>query len=150
MEYEKIINLLDNTPNQPTKFRTKNWVEINNDARGTYNNDSHIKFKTSVLESSLYDYSDMDILVKGTMTISAVRPPAENPNNNDEKVVFKNCAPFTDFISEINNIYIDNTKDIDVVMSMYNLIEYSDNYSKTSERLWQYHRDEPALSFNWW
>ena len=104
MEYEKIINLLDNTPNQPTKFRTKNWVEINNDARGTYNNDSHIKFKTSVLESSLYDYSDMDILVKGTMTISAVRPPAENPNNNDEKVVFKNCAPFTDFISEINNI----------------------------------------------
>ena len=150
MEYEKIINLLDNTPNQPTKFRTKNWVEINNDARGTYNNDSHIKFKTSVLESSLYDYSDMDILVKGTMTISAVRPPAENPNNNDEKVVFKNCAPFTDFISEINNIYIDNTKDIDVVMSMYNLIEYSDNYSKTSERLWQYHRDELALSFNWW
>ena len=53
-----MINLLDNTPNQPTKFRTKNWVEINDDSRGTYNTNSQIKFKTSMLRSSLYDYSD--------------------------------------------------------------------------------------------
>ena len=62
------------------------------------------------------------------------------------KVVFKNCAPFTDCISEINNTQIDHAKDIDIVMSMYNLIEYRDNYSKTWESLWQYYRDEPILT----
>ena len=70
MEYQKIINLLDNTPNQPNKFRTKNWVEINNDSRGTYNTNSHIKFKTSMLRSSLCDCSDAYILVSGTITIT--------------------------------------------------------------------------------
>ena len=69
MEYQKIINLLDNTPNQPSKFGTKKWVEINDDARGTYNKDSQIKFKTSMLKSSLCDYSDAYILVSGTITI---------------------------------------------------------------------------------
>ena len=66
MEYQKIINLLDNTPNKPTKFRTENWVEINDDSRGTYNANSRIKFKTSTLKSSLSDYSDAYILVNGT------------------------------------------------------------------------------------
>ena len=64
------------------------------------------------------------------MTIAPEPPPAANPNNNDNDVVFKNCAPFTDCISEINNTQIDNAKDINVVMLMYNLIECSDNYSK--------------------
>ena len=64
MGYQKVINLLDNTPNQPTKFKTKNWVQINDDARGMYNTDSEIKFKTSMLRSSLCDYSDAYILVK--------------------------------------------------------------------------------------
>ena len=63
MEYQKITNLLDNTPNQPTTFRTKNWVEINGDTRGTYNTNSQIKFKTSMLKSSLCDYSDAYIVV---------------------------------------------------------------------------------------
>ena len=63
MEYQKIINLLDNTPNQPTKFRTKNWVETNDDARGTYNTNSQTKFKTSMLKSSSCDYSDAHMLV---------------------------------------------------------------------------------------
>ena len=66
MEYQNIINLLDNTPNQPnqpTKFRTKSWVEINDDARGTHNTSSQIKLKTSILKSSLFDYSDAYILV---------------------------------------------------------------------------------------
>ena len=62
--------MLDNTPNQPTKFRTKNWVEINDDARGTYNINSQIKFKTSMLKSSLCDYSDAYVLVSGTITIT--------------------------------------------------------------------------------
>ena len=58
MEYQKIINLLDNTTNQTTKFRTKHWVEINDELRKTYNEDNQIRFKTSVLRSSLCDYSD--------------------------------------------------------------------------------------------
>ena len=99
-----------------------------------------------MLKSSLCDYSDAYILVKGTITIAPVPPPAANPNNNDKEVVFKNYAPFTKCISEINNTQIDNAKDIDVVMPMYNLIEYSDNYSEISWCLWQYYRDEPALT----
>ena len=83
--------MLENTPNQTSKFRTKNWVEINDDARGTYNTNSQIKFKTSMLNSSLCDYSDAYTLVKGTISIAA--QAGDNPKNNDEEVVFKNCAP---------------------------------------------------------
>ena len=83
--------MLENTPNQSSKFRTKNWVEINDDARGTYNTNSQIKFKTSMLNSSLCDYSDAYTLVKGTISIAA--QAGDNPKNNDEEVVFKNCAP---------------------------------------------------------
>ena len=70
----------------------------------------------------------------------------DNPNKLNEEVVFNNCAPFTDCISEINNTQIDNAKDIDVLILMYNLIEYSDNYSKTSGSVWKYYRDEPSLN----
>ena len=83
-----------------------------------------------MLRSSLCDYSDSYILVSGTITVAALAPGREN---NNIKVVIKNCAPFTNCISEINNTQIDNTKDIDVVMTMYNLREYSDNYSKHQE-----------------
>ena len=82
-----------------------------------------IKIKTSMLKSSLCDYSDAYILVSETMTVA---PQAENnPNNVNIEILFKNIAPFTDSISEINNSQINNAKDIDVVMPMYNLIEYS-------------------------
>ena len=70
MEYQKIINLLDKTPNQPTKSRTKNWVEIIDDSRGTYNTNSQFKFKTSMLRSRLCDYSDGYILATKTITIT--------------------------------------------------------------------------------
>ena len=110
MEYQKIINMLDNTPNQPTKFRTKNWVEINDYARGTHNRDSQINFKTSTLKSSLYNYGDAYILVKGTISIGA--HARDNPNNGDKEVVFTNCASFTDCISEINNAQVDNAKNL--------------------------------------
>ena len=146
MEYQKIANLLDdNKSNQPSKFRTKNWVEINDESRGTYNVDSQIKFKTTMLKSSLCDYSDAYILVKGTITITGAGDDAavRQADEKDKGVVFKNCAPFTNCISEINNTQVDNAKDIDIVMPMYNLIEYSDNYAKTSGSLWQYYRDEP-------
>ena len=95
MKYQKTINLLDNTPDQPTKFGTKNWIEIDDDLRGTYNTNSQVKFKTSMLRSSLCDYSDPYILVKGTISIAAQAD---------------------------------------------SLIEYSNDYSKTSGSLWQYYR----------
>ena len=141
MEYQKIANLIDDASNQPSKFRTKNWVEINDESRGTYNVNSQIKFKTTILKSNLCDYSDAYILVKGKRRGDDAA--ARQADERDKGVAFKNCAPFTNSISEINNTQVDNAKDIDIVMSMYNLIEYSDNYAKTSGSLWQYFRDEP-------
>ena len=145
MEYQKIANLIDDTSNQPFKFRTKNWVEISDESRGAYNVNSQIKFKTTMLKSSLCDYSDAYILVKGTITIAVAGDDAaaRQADESDKGVAFKNCAPFINCISEINNTQLDNAKDIDIVMPMYNLIEYSDNYVKTTGSLWQYFRDDP-------
>ena len=149
MEYQKIANLIDdNTLNQPSKFRTRNWIEINDKSRGTYNVNSQIKFKTTMLKSSLCDYSDAYILVKGTITVNNTAAAGAAANNTNKKVIFKNCAPFTNCISEINNTQIDNAKDIDIVMPMYNLIEYSDNYAKTTGGLWQYCKDIAARNAN--
>ena len=145
MEYQKIANLIDdNTLNQPSKFRTRNWIEINDESRGAYNVNSQIKFKTTMLKSSLYDYSDAYILVKGTISINNTAAQGAAANNTDKKVIFKNCAPFTNCISEINNMQTDNAEDIDIVMPMYNLIEYSDNYAKTTGSFWQYCKNIPA------
>ena len=101
-----------------------------------------------MLRSSSCDYSNAYILVKGTIT--AIRTVAQGQPNNgaNRKVIFKKCASFTNYISRINNTQVDDAHDIDVVMAMYNLIEYSDNYSKTSGILWQYCRDEAALDAN--
>ena len=145
MEYQKIANLIDDTSNQPSKFRTRNWVEINDESRGTYNVNSQIMFKTTMLKSSLCDCSDAHILVKGKIAITGRGAGAldRQAYERDKSVVFKNCAPFTTCISEINNTQVDNAKDIDIVMPMCNLIEYSDNYAKTSGSFWQYHKDEP-------
>ena len=118
MEYQKIVNLIDDTSNQPSKFRTKNWAEINDESRGTYNINSQIKFKTIMLKSSLCDYSDAYIRVKGTIIIigRGVDAAARQTVERDKGVTFKNCAPFVNCISEINNTQVDNAKDIDIVM----------------------------------
>ena len=101
-----------------------------------------------MLRSCLCDYSNAYILVKGTMTVEK-KAAQDQPNNaTDKKVIFKNCAPFTNCISRINNTQVDDAHDIVVVMSMYELIQYSDTYSKTSGILWQYSREEPALAAN--
>ena len=144
MEYQKIANFLENASNQPSKFRTRNWVKINDESRGTYTSND-IKFKTTMLRSNLCDYADAYILVKGTITITGAGndDAAKRLDERNKGVIFKNCAPFTKYISRINNTDIDNAKDIDIVMPMYNLIEYSDNYSKTSGSLWQYYKDDP-------
>ena len=90
--------MLDNTPNQPSKFRTKNWVEVNDESHGTYNVNSQIKFKTSMLRSSLYDYSDVYILVSATITVpntAAAAAAAAAEENNRKDIINKNCAPFS-------------------------------------------------------
>ena len=145
MECQKIANLIDDTSNQPSKFRTKSWIEINDESRRAYNVNSQIKFKTTMLKSSLCDYSDAYILVKGTITINGrgAHDAARKADEREKGVAFKNCAPFISCISEINNTQVDNAKDIDIVMPVYNIIEYSDNYAKTTGSLWQYFRDEP-------
>ena len=145
MEYQKIANLIDDyASNQPSKFRTKNWVEINDESRVAYNVNSQIKFKTTILKSSLCNYSDAYIIVKGTISVNNTAAQGAAANTTNKKVIFKNCAPFTNCISEINNTQIDNAKDIDIVMPMYNFIEYSNNYAKTAGSLWQYCKDIPA------
>ena len=140
--------MIDDTSNQPSKFRTRNWVETNDESRGAYNVNSQIKFKTTMLKSSLCDCSDAYILIKGTISVNDTAAAGAAVNNTNKKVIFKNCAPFTNCISEINNTQIDNAKDIDIVMPMYNLIEYRDNYAKTTGSLWQYCKDIPARNNN--
>ena len=128
--------MLNHSSNKPSKFRARNWVEINDDRGGTYSPNKHIRFKTAMLRSSLCDYSDAYILVKKNISVNNTAAAAADPNNRNKKVIFKNCAPFTNCISKINNTQIDNGEYIDIVMPMYNLVEYSDNYSKTSGSLW--------------
>ena len=134
--------MLHNTLSQPSNFRAKNWPEINDDARGTCNKNSKIKFKNSMLKSIS---CDTHIPVNGTITIDGKGggDNAKPLGERNKRVILKNYAPFTGFISEINNSQIDNSKDLDVVIPMYNLIEYSDYYSKASGCLWKYYRDDP-------
>ena len=136
--------MLDSTSDQPSKFRTKNWVEIHDESRRIYTSND-IKFKTTMLSSNLCDYADAYILVKGTITITGEGDDAaaRQADERDKGVTFKNCAPFTKCISRINNTDIDNAQDVDIVMSLYNLVEYKDNYSNISGSSWQYFKDEP-------
>ena len=83
MEYQKIINLLDDTTSQPFKFRTRNWVEINDESLGTYNYNSDIKFKTSLIRSNLCDYNDANVHVKGTITVPNTGPAAAPDKKNN-------------------------------------------------------------------
>ena len=146
MEYQKIANLLISESNKPSKFRARNWVEINDDIRGAYSPNKQIRFKTAMLRSSLCNYSDAYILVKGNITVNNTAADGAAANNTNKKVIFKNCAPFTNCISKINNTQIDNAQYIDMVIPMYNLIEYSNNYSKTSGSLWQSCKDIPTVN----
>ena len=117
MKYSKMANLLNNESNQPSKLRTRNWVEINYEARGTYSPNKQVKFKT-MLRSSLRDYDDAYMLVKGNITVNNTAVGAAAANNFNKKVIFENCAPFTSCISKINNTKIDNAECIHIVMPM--------------------------------
>ena len=114
MKYQNTINLLNDTPKQPPKFITKNWVERNDVSRKMYNINSQLKFKTSMLKSSLCDYSDAYIIVKGKIIVSVAEADnaAKDADRNDNKAIFKNCAPLTDCITETNNTQVDNANDV--------------------------------------
>ena len=103
MQYQKIANLLNDELNKPSKFKTKNWVEINDDVTGAYSPNNQIRFKTAMLRSSSCDYSDAYILVKGNITVNNTAAAGVAANNANKKVIFKNCAPFTNCIIKINN-----------------------------------------------
>ena len=134
METQKIINLLNDSSNEESKFATKKWYVIDSHTtKGKYKQGDVIKFETETIKSSLCDYSDAFILVTGNITVAA---------NNDTDVAFKNCAPFSTCTTKINDVFVDEANHIYIAMPMYNLIEYSDNYSDTSGSLWQFKRDE--------
>ena len=109
MEYQKIVNFLGSASIQPSKFRTRNWIEINDESRGTYTSNG-IKFKTTMLRSNLCDYADAYILVKGTITVTSAgdNDATERLDEQNKGVIFKNFAPFTKCISRINNTDRDN------------------------------------------
>ena len=110
MEIQKIINLLNDSNNEESKFTTKKWYVIDSQtAKGKYNQISSIKFETESIESSLYDYSDVFILVTGNITVTA-------DNNTD--VAFKNCAPFSTCKTEINDVFIDEANHIYIALSL--------------------------------
>ena len=169
MEFQKIVNFLDTTSDDKDlpRFVTKKWIEIYDQSEGNYNVNKEIKIKTSMLRSDLCDFSDTYIVVKGNITVTkktftaddidapnntAANVTATNTANNnafgEKKLVFKNNAPFINCISKINGVKIDNAEDLDVVMPMYNLLEYSKNYRKTTGSLWNYYKDEPNGGVN--
>ena len=113
----------DGVLNQPSKFRTKNWVEINDESRAVYTTGSDIKFKTTMLRSSLCDYSDAYILVKGNISVSNSAAADADANNTNKNVVFKICASLIECISKINNTDIDNAQDIDITYCWLLIIE---------------------------
>ena len=140
METQKIVNLLNSSENENSKFATKKWYVIDSESKGNYSHENPIKFLTSSLESSLCDYSDAYILVTGnitvTRTIAGDPVQRKQPLNAATQVVFKNCAPSEKCSTEIDGTLVDEANFINITMPMYNLIEYSDNYSDTSGSLW--------------
>ena len=142
METQKIANLLGNADNESLKFATRKWYVINDQNNTDYgegNEDSTtVKFETKIIKSNLCDYSDAYILVTGNITATG--------GDANTRVAFKNCAPFTKCITHINDEHVDNADNLDIIMPMYNLIEYSDNYWDTSGSLWQFKRDEQNMN----
>ena len=141
MEYQKITNLLGTTLDEVPRFFTKKWVEVHDQSGSTddrYIPSKQIRFKTSMLRSNLCDYSDAYIVVKGTINVKKPRSIMY-----DKKLAFKNNAPFIYCILKNNNTLINNAEDLDILMPMYNLLEYSKNYLKTTGSFWIYYRDEP-------
>ena len=169
MEFQKIVNFLDTTSDDKDLpgFITKKWIEVYDQSEGNYNVNKGIRIKTSMLRSNLCDFNDAYIVVNGNITATKKRFTADDieapdntpakvaatntANNNvfgEKKMVFKNNASFINSVSKINCVKIDNAEDLDVLMLMYNLLEYSKNYKKTTGSLWNYYRDETNSGVN--
>ena len=148
MGFQKIVNLFDMTFDDKDlpRFVNKKWIEVYDQSEGNYNVNKEIRIKTSMLRSDLCDFSDAYIVVEGTITLEG----DNNANKQNKNLAFKNNAPFINCISKINGVQVDNAGDLEVEMPMYNLLEYSTNYKKTTGNLWNYYRDEPStpLSLN--
>ena len=134
MEMQKIVNLLNSSEDEYSKFTTKKWYVIDSESKGVYSHENQIKFLTSSLESNLCDYSNAHILVTGNIALEGA--------GDNTKVTLKNCSPFRKCRAEINDTFIDEVEHINIATHMYNLTEYSDNYSDTSGSLLQFIRDE--------
>ena len=147
MENQKIINLLDKIDTHSKHFPTKKWYIINDENNRNYgvnkdtgaDNPDTIKYDTRVLKPNLCDYAEAYILVDGTIRAVA----ANAAGAAAVRLALKNCAPFTKCNLEINDEHVDTAENLDIVMPMYNLIEYTDNYQDSSVTLYQYKRDEP-------
>ena len=145
MEYQKITYLLGSTSDKVPRFITKKWTEVRDQSGAAYNTNKQIRFKTPMLRSDLCDYNDAYIVVKGIITVSAEE---RDRGERNRQVTLKNNAPFISCVSKINRALIENAEDLDIVMPMYNLLDYSKNYSKTSGSLWNYYGDELADETN--
>ena len=141
MEYDKINNLLDSESEQLSKFVTREYVRVNS-LSNTYNENKSTRFKTPMLRSDLCDYADAYILVNGTITVTAAAGANNIREKRNKQLILKNNAPFVSCITRINNELIEDADDLNIVMPMYNLLEYSKNYRKTVGSLYNYYRDE--------
>ena len=168
MEFQKITNFLDTTLDDKDlpRFVTKKWIEVHDQSGGNYNVNKEIRIKTPMLRSDLCDYSDAYIVVKGNIIVDKkylllmilMYPIIQQPMQPllilqmimrlVKKLVFRNNALFINCISKINGVKIDNAEDLDVVIPMYNLLEYSKNYLKTTGSLCNYYRGEPNSGVN--
>ena len=134
MIYQNITNLLGNRSDNVPRLITKKSVEVHDQSGNTkkrYKPSKQIRFKTSMLQSDLCDYNNTYLVVKGTIFIEA----RNNRDIKNRSLAFKSNAPFISCISKINNSLIENAEELDIVMPMYNLIEYSKNYRKTTGSL---------------
>ena len=142
MEAQKIVNLLKDSDNDFSKFATRKWYIINDQNNGQNGegneNDSSITFETKVIKPNLCDYSDAYILVTGDITVDG-----GNANTN---VAFKNCVPFTRCVMHINGEHVGTAENLDIIMPIYNLLEYSVNYADSSGSLYQFKRDEQNMN----
>ena len=134
METQKIANSLNDSDNENSNFATQKWYIIDSESNGNYSHHNPIKFLTKSIESSLCDYSDANILITGNINVTG--------GDHNTKVIFKNCTSFEKCSTEIDGTLAVETNVINITMPMYNLIEYSDNYSDTSGSLWNFKRDE--------
>ena len=140
MEYDKINNLLDSE--SLSKFVTRQYVKVNS-LSNTYNENKSIRFKTPMLRSDLCDYSDAYILVNGTIAVNGIVNGVENKIvRRDRPLILKNNTPLVSCMTKINNEFVEDADDLDVVIPIYNLLEYSKNYRKTIGSLYNYYRDE--------